>query len=55
MNLRTGMIIYCFKAIVIPINQEVIDRVEALSKKYGIIPALKLNIIEKAQFTRTMI
>ena len=43
MNLLTGNIISCRKVIPIPITQEVIDRVEALSNKYGIKSLLKFK------------
>ena len=52
MTLLTGKIISCCKVITIPITQEVIDTVEALSKKYGIRLALKFKVGKEGIFSR---
>ena len=44
LNLLTGKIIYRSKVIPIQITQKIIDRVEALSKKDGIISPLKFKL-----------
>ena len=52
MTLLTGKIISCCKVITIKITQEVIDIVEALSKKYGIKYLLKLKDHKERIFSR---
>ena len=51
MNLLRGNIISHRKVIPIPINKEVIDRVESLTKKNGIKPSYNLRIVKGEQLT----